>query len=214
MLPLNEMVFFLHILILVGLVLLTKRYGQHALISSFVLQVILANLLVAKQVTLFGLSVTCSDAYTISAFLSLTIVQQKYGKEAANNAVKISLVSLVVFLVMSQIHLLYTPNHHDELDGAYRSILSLSPRIFASSLLVTVMAQKLSVELFERLKLSSVMWKSATVILIAQAFDTIAFSYLALYGIVGAIFEIIVFSFLIKVIVIGCMTPLVSRREV
>lgn len=210
----NEAVFFLHIGVLVGLVLLTKRFGAHALISSFVLQVILANLFVAKQVTLFGLSVTCSDAFTISAFLSLMILQQKYGKEAADNAVKISLVSLVVFLIMSQIHLLYTPNQYDGLHGAYHSILSLSPRIFASSLIVTVMAQKLSVELFDRIKWSNMILKSALVIVIAQAFDTVAFTILALYGIMGAIFEIMIFSFLIKVIVIACMTPLVSRNEV
>ncbi|MCH9614094.1 MAG: queuosine precursor transporter [Chlamydiia bacterium] len=210
----NELIFFLHIGTLIGIVLLTKRYGKIGLISSFVLQVVLANLFVAKQITLFGLHVTGSDAFTISAFLTLAIVQQHYGKEAADNAVKASLVSLVFFLVMSQIHLLYQPSSFDTMHPAYKSILSLSPRIFASSLIVTVLAQKLSVELFHRLKLSNVVLKSALVISIAQAFDTIAFSYLGLYGIVGAIGEIILFSYLIKLIVIGTMTPLVTRHAI
>lgn len=210
----NELIFFLHIGSLVGIVLFTKKFGQIALTCSFVLQVILANLFVLKQITLFGLHVTASDAFTISAFLTLAIVQEHFGKEAANKAVKASLISLVFFLVMSQIHLLYQPSKFDTMHFAYKSILSLSPRILASSLVVTVLAQKLSVELFHYLKIPNFILKSALVIAIAQAFDTIAFSYLGLYGIVGSISEVIIFSYLIKILVIGTMTPLVTRHAI
>ena len=58
-----------------------------------------------KQIDLFGFSVTCSDVFAIGGILSLNLLQEYFGKEAASRAVKVSLLALLFFAVMSQVHL-------------------------------------------------------------------------------------------------------------
>ena len=79
----NELIFFAHVLISVALMLGALRFGRVVLVAAICLQEVLANLFVLKQVTLFGLEVTCSDAYAIGSIIGLNLLQEFYGKERA-----------------------------------------------------------------------------------------------------------------------------------
>ena len=67
----NELYFFLHVIALISFVLFALRLGKEALIACFAIQMVLANLLVTKQMTCFGLNITCADVYTIGSLFSL-----------------------------------------------------------------------------------------------------------------------------------------------
>jgi uncharacterized integral membrane protein (TIGR00697 family) len=204
----NECCFFLHTAILIGLILIARRFGKTALSLLCTLFFLLANLFVIKQVELFSFTVTAADAYTIGGIFALNLLQENFGKEEAKKQSLLSAFILLSFALLSQIHLLYLPSIQDQTHSAFSTIFSTSPRIFLASFCVFFLMQRLDIRLFSlfrnRLSLPLTMLFSAT---ISQFVDTVLFSYAALYGLVYSIFDIIFVSYCMKLLALLCMTP-------
>lgn len=208
----NEWLFFSHILIVVGFALLALRLGQGALIALIALQGVLANLFVIKQISLFGFSVTCSDVFAIGAILSLNLLQEHFGKEAAKQATRISLVALLFFALMAQIHLFYQPTPADTTHAAFTTVLAQAPRIVFASIAVFYLVQLLDVRLFSLLK-GKLPVRVAISLVFSQLLDTVLFSFLGLYGLVDALFDVIVVSFATKCLLIATSAPFVALSK-
>ena len=207
----NEMIFFIHIFLLFGALILTKRFGKEALITLISLQVILSNLFVTKQIELFGLSVTATDAYMIGSLVGMNLLQEYFGKESAKKVLTINTFILIFFTAMALIQIGYKPSPYDSLHPSFLAILSFSPRIFLSSIGCFYLSQKIDVELFSALRKKLSLPLSMTLsLLISQALDTILFSYLALYGVVHSLSSIIIMSYAIKLITLFSMAPLTA----
>ena len=144
----NEAVVFVHVFVVIGFVLGALRLGKSALIAFIALQGVLANLFVVKQMNLFGFAVTCSDVFAIGGILSLNLLQEYFGKESAKQAVKISLLTLLFFAFMSQIHLFYVPTESDSTQGAFLTIFSQSLRIVFASIGTFYLVQQCDVRFF------------------------------------------------------------------
>jgi len=97
----NEIVFFAHIVSLLGFLLLAVRMGKEALIAAFSILLVTANLFVVKQVSLFGLHVTAADVYAIGSIFALSCLQEYYGRKVARQAIWVGFFSLLVVGVMS-----------------------------------------------------------------------------------------------------------------
>lgn len=216
----NEFFFVLHIALVVGFLFWAVCLGKEALTALIVLEAVLANLFVVKQMDLFGFGATCSDVFAVGAIFGLNLLQEHWGRDAAKRAVAISLLGLVFFLLMSQIHLLYRPSSADATHDAFLMLLSYTPRIAFASAAVYFVVQKIDILLFSCLKSK---WgerflglRVGISLVVSQALDTILFTYLALYGIASSLFDIIVVSFAIKCAVIALSSPLAafSRRWV
>lgn len=207
----NEILFFTHIALLFGATLLAKRLGKEALMVLASLQVVLANLFVTKQIVLFGLEVTPTDAYIIGSLLTVNVLQEYFGKESARKILSINTYILVFFALMALIQIFYTPSAHDSLHPAFTAVLSQSPRVFIGSIIAFYISQRLDIEMFsffrKKWALPIAMFSSLA---ISQACDTILFSYLALYGVVHSIVSIMGLSYAIKLITLFSMTPLTS----
>ncbi len=204
----NELLFFFHIIVMVGFALLALRMGKLALVASLAVQVLLANLFVTKQMICFGLSVTCSDVYTIGAVFSMTLLQTYFGKKCAKKSLSIAFFLLFFMIIMAQFQLRYRPSTYDEMHPAFSAILGSTPRIMATSFLATFLTQKLNIELFGWTKKRLPLGLSfALAALTTQLLDTVIFSYVALYGIAHSMKEIILMSYLIKMATIFSMAP-------
>jgi hypothetical protein len=210
----NEILFIGHIFLVVGFVLGALRLGKGALIVLVSLQAVLANLFVVKQMGLVGFSVTCSDVFAVGAILGLNLLQEYYGRDEANRAVRISFFSLVFFVIMSQIHLFYAPISADQTHGAFSSILSPTPRIAIASIAVFYLVQKFDVRLFgwmrDLARGKFLPLRVGASLVLTQALDTVLFSFLGLYGIVAEIFDVVLISFLVKCLIIGCSSPITA----
>ena len=200
----NESFFLLHIFIVLMFLLIALRLGKNYVFALVVLQSILANIFVIKQISLFSMSVTATDIFIVGTILGQNLIQEYYSKKEALKLINISFFSMLFFLVMSKIHLLYSPSPLDSTHQSFVNIFSNTPRIVISSILVFYIAQRLDIlifaflkKIFKDKKLSFRMFLSAS---ITQFIDTVLFSYLALYGVVSSIFNIILFSYLIKMI--------------
>lgn len=205
----NELIFLLHIGLVVAFLFLSLRLGERALIGFGALQGVLANLFVLKQIRLFGFAVTATDVFAIGAILSLNLLQEYYGKESAKQAIRLSFVSLLFFFAMSQIHLLYLPTPADGTQGAFLTLFSSTPRIIFASIATFYLVQQFDLRFFSLLK-GSLPLRVALSLLVSQLIDTVAFSFFGLYGLVESVFDIILVSFLMKTILIAISSPFVA----
>lgn len=208
----NELVFFASILVVIAFALGALRLGKSALIAMIALQGIVANLFVVKQMSLFGFSVTCSDVFSIGGILSLNLLQEYFGRESAAKAIQISLLALVFFACMSQIHLLYVPSAFDYTHGAFQTIFSSSARIVFASIASFYLVQKFDVRFFGLLK-GRLPVRVATSLFVSQLIDTVLFSLLGLWGLVESLSDIIFVSFLIKCLIIVASSPFVALSK-
>jgi len=209
----NEFLFFLQILLIVGFAWGALKLGPSALTAWVAIQALVANLFVLKQITLFGLDVTASDAFVIGSLLGLNLLQEHFGKEQAQKSSWICFYFMAFFTVVAQLHLLYQPNVHDTAQQAFHVLLSPSPRLLIASMSVFFIVQQVDVRFFAFLKIclpkGSFALRTGLALVVSQLLDTVLFSFAGLYGIVGSIFDIILVSYAIKLIVIFCSAPLV-----
>src|ERR1700704_2652696 len=103
----NELIFFLQTILILGFALGAFKLGKEALIAWVAIQALIANLFVLKQITLFGLDVTASDAFAIGSLLGLNFLQEYFNREEANKATWICFFFMIFFVLVSQIHLFY-----------------------------------------------------------------------------------------------------------
>lgn len=209
----NELIFILHACFIVLACLAALRQGKNALISFIALSCVLANVFVLKQTTLFGLYVTCSDAFTIGATLGLNLLQEYFGKTETKKSIWINFGSLLFLAIVSKIHLLYKPALVDVTNPSYEIIFGPAPRIVIASLVVFLIAQTLDAKLYGIFKklLSDrfLVLRNYASLFISQLVDTVLFSFLGLYGLIDNVWHIILVSYAVKVIAIIIATPLV-----
>ena len=149
----NELYLIVEILIIFSMVVLSYRFfGKYGLFAWIAIATILANIQVTKQVTVFGLDVTMGNVLFASTFLATDILNEKLGFKHSRKGVYIGLFSVICFLVVSQITLLFKPNSFDLVSGSMNTLFSLSPRVCISSVIMFFLANLLDVYLFEYLK--------------------------------------------------------------
>jgi len=189
------------------------RLGKEAACMWLVLLSISMNLFVLKQVNILGLKVTASEALVVGYLLTLNLIQEYYGQKFVRHVVKLTFLSMLAFVLLSRLHLLYrgAPNHE---------IFSPLPRLFLASLASFFTVQLFDIWLFAKLreKCSGKLLTLRTTIslLLSQTLDTTLFTFLGLWGLVGSPLDVIAFSLLIKGVIILFNAPFValSRRVV
>jgi len=213
----NELLFLMHIIAVAGITLGSLALGKEALTTTICLFSILANLLVTKQITLLGLHVVSTDVFIIGSILGLNMLQEYFGKPAALKAIGINLFTTLAYLGMTMIHMAYQASPFDTANAHFTAILSPMPRIIITSIVVYVIAQMLDTQLFHALKQlfggRYMVLRNTLSTTITQLFDTIVFSFAALYGIVHSITHIIIVSFSIKMIIILLNTPCIQLSK-
>ncbi len=207
----NELFFITHTLFIMFCSLGALRLGKEALIALIVLFAIFSNLFVTKQITLFGLQATPTDAFTVGIVLSLNLLQEYYGKVVTQKAIWISLVGSAAYILLSQLHLAYIPNVFDTTQAHALALFGMMPRIIGASLFTYFIVQRLDSWLYGILKKKCnnnyFILRNYGSVIISQLFDTILFSFLGLYGIVESVVPLICVSYSIKLLVIGMATP-------
>ena len=205
----NELIFVFHTFAILSSIYLFSKFEKAGLTLVFVLQLLFANLFILKQTTLFGLVVTTTDCYTIGSFITLNVLREYHGKESANNAILLGLISILFLPFMSFFLLTYSaPIDNAAMSNLYTALLTPSARIFFVSVLCMTIFGRLDTYLFSKLRKSLTFSTSMLISLLStQLLDTLFFTYGALSGVLQNLPSIFFFSYLIKVITIAIMTP-------
>jgi len=210
----NELIFIFHTIVIALFALGSLALGQGALVAFVCSCCVLANLFVVKQITLFGLTATCADAFTVGATIGLNLLQEYFGKEIAKRTIWINFLLLIFYAIVSQIHLIYIPHTADTMHLHFMPLLSFMPRIVIASFSVYMISQMADYYLYGFLKKMFhnryIIFRNYASIALCQLLDTVLFSFLGLYGIIDNIGEVIIISYLIKLASIVIATPFVG----
>ena len=212
---LNELIFLSHLCVVLLFLRYAFRFGYEALVALSVVQSIFANFFVMKSITLFGLTVTCSDVFAVGSMISLNLIQEFYSREKSQQTVKLNFIFLIFFAIMSIFHLAYIPDSQDIAQSAYFLILGPAPRIVLASAITTFVVQYLDVQIFalfaRLLHKRSLSLRNFLSVVISQTLDTLLFTIIGLWGVVASVKDVFFMSLLIKCIVAACLAGSLNR---
>lgn len=216
----NEILLILNLIIIYGGILLFyKLFGANGLICWTVFATIAANIEVFILINAFGLEQTLGNIVFASTFIVTDILSEVNGKKKANEAVNMGVMVSAMFIVVSQIWLLYTPSPNDAFFPHMQAIFSNTPRIMISGLLVYSVVQRFDVWVYHKLwefttqksgNKSSYLWlRNNASTLISQLLNAVLFTFAAFYGTfaVSTLLDIIVTSYLIFIVTSIADTP-------
>ncbi len=190
----NELLLILSVIILYSCVVLFYRYlGRSGLYCWTVLATIAANIEVLIVVDAFGMEQTLGNILFASTFLVTDILSETEGKKAAQKAVSIGIITSVVFILISQSWMLYTPNSSDWASPSIAAVFTNTPRLMLSSITVYAIVQAFDVFAYHAI------WAKTTKLcndskrflwlrnngstLLSQFFNTLLYTFAAFYGI-------------------------------
>lgn len=147
----NEILLIGSIVVIYSVVVLMYRYfGVAGLLCWSAMAPILANIEVLRVVEAFGIEQTLGNILFASTFLVTDILSEKEGVDVAKKAVNIGVIASVLFIVISQSWLLYTPTGSDWAGESFQVIFANTPRIILASLIVYALCQRLDVWLYHK----------------------------------------------------------------
>ncbi len=223
----NEMLLVLELVMVYACVVLFYRFlGKEGLYCFTVLATIAANIEVLIVVDAFGMEQTLGNILFASTFLVTDILSEMEGKKAANRAVLLGFVSSAVFILISQMWMLFAPNASDWASPAIRTVFSNTPRLMLSSILVYAVVQTFDVFAYHAI------WERTTKrfgdsrrflwlrnngsTLMSQFFNTFLYTFAAFWGVyeTGTLWNIVFSSYVIFIFTSLLDTPAIylARR--
>lgn len=209
----NELLLVIEIVVTFGAVVIAKKFfGKDGLMAWACIATILANIMTAKTVDVLRISTTLGTVLFASTFLTTDVLTECYGKDVAKKTIKMAILSAIVFIVCSQIALLYVPSEIDYAQEYMQGLFALNLRISISSVIMFYIANYVDVILYDfmRQKMQNKMWfRNNICTILCNGLENFAFITLAFGGIytVRDIFVIAMSTTVIEVCVAICDTP-------
>lgn len=217
----NELVLGLQVLVVACTSLVALRLGKSALVSFIVICLVLANLFVVKQTTLFGLQATTADSLVVGSLVGLNLLQEFFERSSVQKAIVATFLSLAFYAVIVPLHLAYLPSATDRVHEHFVKTVSVAPLLVLGSALVYSIAQVTNFLVYGILQKILPAWlvlRNYVTLICSQLVDTILFTlFLMVLGIVSNGADVILISFSIKLIVTIFAVPFVivlARRLV
>ena len=214
----NDLIFVTTVLLYLGSVLvLYKFFGKSGLYAFAVFSTLLGNIAVCKCVDIFGLSTTAGNVLYAATFLVTDILSEKYGKKEASLCVALSFSTMILWLVGTQLILLFTPNANDYINESLQVVFGLVPRVTLGSLAGFVLSQNIDVFLYHYIWDRSggserLLWlRNNLSTLTSQAVDTVVFTTIAFRGVypTDVFISIMITTYLFKALVALLDTPFI-----
>lgn len=223
----NEILLLLSIVVIYGGALLAYRlFGTHGLYAVNAIATVTANIEVLVVIEAFGMEQTLGNVLFAVTFLITDILSENEGKKAAQNAVYVGILASVLFLVISQSWLLYTPADTDWAMPAFHTLFTNTPRMLFASLTVYAASQIFDVWLYHawwqltKKKTGDgrrFLWlRNNGSTLISQLVNTVLFNLIAFWGTydIPTLISIIAAGYVVYIVTSLLDTPVVyiARR--
>lgn len=211
----NELLWILLAIInFLALIATYKYFGLTGLLAWIAMNTVIANIQVTKTIELFGLTATLGNIAYGSIFLATDAISEKYNLKEAKKAVYIGFASLIFFVVIMQLVLLFGPQE-GEVHEAMMVIFGLIPRIALGSLIAYAISQWFDVHLFSYMKAKNpdkkLYLRNIVTTSLSQFLDTIIFVPIAFLGVfdTAIVLDILITTYLIKLLVAAIDTPFI-----
>ncbi|MCR5186951.1 MAG: queuosine precursor transporter [Clostridia bacterium] len=203
----NILLGFFNIIVVFSIVVLVEKFfKKEGLLVYVSISTIIANILVCKSIELIE-HVTCMGSIMFASnFLATDILCEKYSKKDGRRAVILAAVSQLIFIVVIQFALLYTPSSIDMMNDNMKELFSLNLRIGISSLTMFVASNLFDIYIYERIKkrFPNKLWLRNNVsTIISNCAENYLFTFFAFVGVydlitiisiasVGSVVEIVI----------------------
>ena len=217
----NNLIIIGEIIVVFSILLLCKKlFGKTGMIVWVSLATVLANIITAKNVNIFGLSTAIGTVMFASTFLATDILAECYSPKHAKKAINIGLFSNLILIVSTQIALLYTPSEFDYAHDAMKTLFSLNLRISLASAAMYYIANMADIYVFSKIKQKTegrMLWlRNNVATILCNCLENFGFIGLAFAGIYDfqTIMTIAISTSIIEALVAVCDTPFlyVARR--
>jgi queuosine precursor transporter len=184
---LNELIFFITVVIELFFLLYMLRLGKQGLMAIIVVNVILVSCFGALLIQLFGLTTNAGNVFYATIFLAAQITVERFGRAVAFRSIWIGFSALVLFVLMTQysIRLAGAPDN-SALASAIQQTFAAVPRIAVASMCAYVVSQNLNIWLFATLRQKTgkrKLWMRALLASgVGQLVDSILFFSIAFAG--------------------------------
>ncbi|MBH31548.1 MAG: hypothetical protein CMG71_06100 [Candidatus Marinimicrobia bacterium] len=221
----NELIFLIQTGVGLAFTLVAFKMGKAWLFGYIAICIVLANIFVTKQITLFGIAATGGNVVYGAVFLSTDLLAEHYGKVEAKKAVFLGFSAALFYTVMSQLILLYEASNADWGAAAgMASIFTSAPSIIIASLVAYLLSQFHDIWAFEWIREKTegrLLWlRNNGSTWISQVIDSVVFASLAflvlpmIFGSenslsLSAVAEIVISTYFLKVFVATIDTPFI-----
>ena len=194
-------------------VLFEKIFKKEAMFVWIGMALIVANILTAKNIDLFGLSTTMGTLMFASVYLATDILNEKYGKKESKKALNIGILILILFTIITQVSLFFKPNSFDFIDGSLKDLFSINLRITISSVVMCYLSNLLDIHLFVKLKevtKGKMLWLRNNVsTIVCNCIENYLFIFFAFIGIydLKTVLIIATTTSIIECVIAICDTP-------
>ena len=197
-----------------SVVMMEKLFKKEGLYVWVSIATILANIIVCKTVTVLGLTSSLGNIMFASNFLATDILSEKYGKEDAKKAITIALVSTIIFIVTTQISLLYIPDTTDIAQESMKTLFGLNLRTSIASLSMFYISNLFDIYLFDKLrqKYPKKLWlRNNVATIISNSAENYFFATIAFIGIfdIPTIISIATTGTIIEIVIALLDTPFI-----
>ena len=211
----NEVYWLIMLALNFALIMVAFRlWGRVGLFVWVPISVIVANIQVTKNVSLFALEATLGNIVYATGFLATDILSELYGKKESYKAVAIGFFSLLSMTALMQMALLFEPSASDIAQQSLSTIFSLMPRIALASLsayLVSNLHDVWAFDLWRRLRPGRhTLWiRNNFSTIVSQLIDTVIFVAIAFWGVYPwqVLWQIALSTYLLKWVVAILDTP-------
>ena len=193
-------------------VLIEKLFKKEGLYVWLSIAIILANLTVCKMIDLFGFTTSLGNVLFASTFLATDIMSEKYSKDDAKKGIYISLFSGIIFIVITQITLLFKPSADDVVNNAMITLFNVSIRTTTASMIMFFISNMMDIYIYNKLKekYPNKLWlRNNLSTILCNCLENYFFNTLAFIGIFSlpVIISIATTTTIIEIVIALCDTP-------
>lgn len=210
----NNILLIVSIIGVFSIMLIIKKFlGKEGIIGWMGIASILANLLLIKSIDVLGISATLGNVLFASNFLATDILTENYGYKEAKKGVRFGIIAVIVFMIVTQVALLYIPNSEDIAQSSFELLFSFVPRISIASVAMFALSNLVDIRLYEWLRKKSngkKMWlRNNICTIICNGGENFLFYLIAFLGVmdIGTILTIALSATIIEILIALCDTP-------
>ncbi len=130
----------------------SRFFKKNGLFAWVAVAIIIANIQVLKQITIFGINATLGNIIYASSYIATDIISEFYGKKTSKKAVYIGFISFIVFAVLTNTQIHFMSNRTQENFKSLENIFSSIPALLLASLVAYLVSQLNDVYLYQFIK--------------------------------------------------------------
>lgn len=210
----NNFLLIISIIGVFSIMLVVRRFlGKEGLIGWIGISSILANILILKSVDLLGIGATLGNVLFASNFLATDMLTENFGYKEAKKGVKFGIFSVLFFMIVTQVALLYIPNAEDFAQSSFELLFGFIPRISIASVSLFAISNIVDIKLYEHLRVKTngkKMWlRNNLCTIISNGGENFLFYLIAFGGTmpISTILSIALSATIIEIIIALCDTP-------